>query len=629
MTPTTSTSAGAPTTGAAPSSQAIDPRLLEASGAEAHAPRGRSPGFTRRGKRTREWLHLKKVELLRAGSISEAQAEREAARALDQLYTQPGAREVLRQFEKTAPSSACPRRDELYRDVEIAATLWHPVMRWLEALLTRRTGLRGPAGSRSLVASVFLRMALGRGTPEIKATREGLLVGRPLENWAHDYPDQGPSYKGFCKSLRKMLAAAPADATLHANLELFRQLAEQRDERGRLAHPDAGRIGIADATSIEADVEQRSPKGATSSRERDTHAQILRGPGRELANDVVYTDGNGSVRSFWVGYRLLVISDLATGLPLVWKLLPATGNERDGTLALLRALFELWPQCPLDTLVGDALYDGEKAFAYELVFRWGIQPCFPKHGEYAQDLPHVATDGVPTCACGDLMKLKDVDPGLTAASRERAGVKRGERSPHTDARIRWVCRHARAGCKGAATRPRDDARLYTFLPRAGDHQRAYLRQALLLRRNAVECLFASLKHLGLGGTGTQRPKWARDEEMVWLLSCGLLNMTAKRLAHESGRYSEALAEADGLGLLDQPSEALPAPGPDEAQLRGVREARWARLGEARAPRSWGDGASPQRETASATARDASPPQVQATVAALRDTRCCTTSTFER
>jgi hypothetical protein len=87
------------------------------------------------------------------------------------------------------------------------------------------------------------------------------------------------------------------------------------------------------------------------------------------------------------------------------------------------------------------------------------------------------------------------------------------------ARLRWVCPNSkpsrRSGsgiCKGVETKPHDDPRLYTFLPRGGSHRHAALRTALLLRRNGVESINASLKNLaseaktnsGLAGPATLR-----------------------------------------------------------------------------------------------------------------------------
>ena len=121
------------------------------------------------------------------------------------------------------------------------------------------------------------------------------------------------------------------------------------------------------------------------------------------------------------------------------------------------------------------------------------------------------------------MKLKDWDGFMDADARLHAGIPRGQ-EVRPNARLRWVCRNSKpsrrsgAGiCKGVETKPHDDARVYTFLPRGGSHRHAALRTALLLRRNGVESINASMKNLGVGGKDQQRPGWAGDLEMDWLL----------------------------------------------------------------------------------------------------------------
>jgi hypothetical protein len=252
---------------------------------------------------------------------------------------------------------------------------------------------------------------------------------------------------------------------------------------------------------------------------------------------------------------------------------------------MLRILFEMWPNCPLETLAGDSLYDGDEAFSFELVFDWGIQPVFVQHGKWSRKLDHHGTNGVPRCPCG-AMKRKDTDNFYTAARRQREGIQRGERAPRLDARIRWVCPNGLPTHRGTTTRPADNARLYTFYPRGGEHELAYQRAAMLLRRNAVESVFSSLGEMGLAGKDHERPGWAGDVEVAWLLSCGFLYLTARRLAHETGAYEAARREAEELGLLEQPLLVNPAPGPSEFELARVRHDRRAAVGEERAPESW-------------------------------------------
>jgi hypothetical protein len=90
----------------------------------------------------------------------------------------------------------------------------------------------------------------------------------------------------------------------------------------------------------------------------------------------------------------------------------------------------------------------------------------------------------------------------------------------------------------------------------------------------------------LAGKAQMRPRWAKDTEVEWLLSLGLMSRTARRLVHENGLYQATYDEAKANGLLTQATLNLPAPGPanrdnDEALAWHERH-----LALARAPRGW-------------------------------------------
>jgi len=541
----------------------------------------RWPGFTRRPLRVAEWTHLKGLEIKRRSpELTPAEVQEKAERALQELYESPHSEAILEQLEQTAPTSSSPRPSEHREEIEIAAVRWLAPIRWLIDRLMTRVGSRGPAPCRAMVVAVFVQMAFSRGRPTISAAHQKLEAGHPMLSWAHDYPKQGPGYTTLCGALDEMLHHHPARALVDVNLELIRRLAELRTDRGRPRHPDIGRFGVVDGMLLQADVQQRGTK-------KDRRLKsILHGPGRENVETVVYTS-NGNITRACTGYKLMVIADMSTTLPLVWSMIPANGNEREETLRLLGLLFELWPECPMEALVGDSLYDHSVDFARELVFNLGVQPVFPTGSEYASGLPHQATKGIPVCACGEEMTYKDTDGNLfTAKKRARLGIPRGAPAPRRDGRLRWRCKNGR--CRNASTRPIDDPRLYTYYHRGGDHRLAHLRAALLVRRNGIESIFASLKHLGVGGTDVNRPRWADDVEMDWLVSTALTFQTGRRLIHETGLYETAYEELDQLGLLQTPSVANPAPGPESALLRRVRDAREGELEPAAAPRSWVD-----------------------------------------
>lgn len=69
-------------------------------------------------------------------------------------------------------------------------------------------------------------------------------------------------------------------------------------------------------------------------------------------------------------------------------------------------------------------------------------------------------------------------------------------------------------------------------------------------RNLVEVQSARLKGAGVGNTGQARFKMRSDRVSEWLISLNLLLTSAKRLAHETGRYEETLDDARSLHLID-------------------------------------------------------------------------------
>jgi hypothetical protein len=541
-------------------------------------PSGHTPGFTLRPHRVDEWILLKAIGLRKQDStLGVEESVKQAKKEFEKFRQGVTAGPDLKAFEDTAPTCSVPVPSKTRQECEVAAVRWLPEIRWLSNFLWRKNNGRGFPGHRHMLIAVLLQMAFGRSRPELSSARDALLAGRPLLNWAHDYPDGCQARSTFFQTFRRLLESKPAAVLPHVNLALLKRLAAECDGKGRLRHKEVGKIGIVDATLIEADVAQKSPKS-------EKHRELLTGRRREKVRPVVYTGPEGNVRRFTHGYKLLAIICAETMAPMIWALVSASADERKETLLLLDKLFAIWPDCPLEILVGDGLYDGSIEFAHRLVFDYGIHPCFPMSAGYAAATPHLKSKGVPVCGCGEEMKFKDSDNYYTLERRIKEGIPRGQQAKRLDARLRWVCRNGK--CKLVSTRPFDDPRLYTWLHHGGDHERASLRRALLVRRNAVESLFSSLKHLGLGGRAQERPRWACDIGMDWLLSLGLVFQTARRLVHENGLYQRAFDEAQGLGLLRQPSEQQPAPGPNELQLARARQSRAGALEPSQAPVTW-------------------------------------------
>ena len=114
----------------------------------------------------------------------------------------------------------------------------------------------------------------------------------------------------------------------------------------------------------------------------------------------------------------------------------------------------------------------------------------------------------------------------------------------------------------AATYPKDNARLYTYLPHQGAHRRTGLRVALLRRRNSIESVIGEMKRRGVGLKGQSHPRWvSSDRQAEWLAGAALLGQTLRRLAHESGAYAEAEGEASIRSLVKNATPAAEAPSP--------------------------------------------------------------------
>jgi hypothetical protein len=431
-------------------------------------------------------------------------------------------------------------------------------------------------------------MAIGRERPEIAATYASLAKeSRPLRAWAHGYPSVVKARSTTYETVRKMLTRqGDADVVLSLNVMMIRELSKLHDagtewprSRGRKKGERIliGEIGIIDGTRVAAPVHQEIVKRGDTE-----HRDIAYGKGRENVGGIIYTDENGNVKERHIGYLVVTIVDMASTLPIGTVFLPGKSSEREAVELLLKAIFDVWPECPMGTLVGDGLYQNSKELSHDLVFKWGIQPVFPSaKGDYKKEFPYAETEGVPTCRCDEnpLMKLDEAEGFYTAERRAREGIARGvEETKGFGARLRWSCSNGRGGCgETAQTRAFEEPRLYTYFPRQGLHPRATERKVLMWRRNAVESVFATLKNLGIGRDKFECPKWAKDVTMEWLVTVGMLGIVARRMIHETGLYDKAIAEADELGLLTPATIQNPSPGPDQDAVLRAREKREAEL----------------------------------------------------
>ena len=252
-----------------------------------------------------------------------------------------------------------------------------------------------------------------------------------------------------------------------------------------------------------------------------------------------------------LGWRETRLIDQSTGLPLVWHLGPATAHEPHVLLKhLLPTLFELWPDCPMHTIVADGIFDDDPT-TRELETHWSLHPLFTRNHarttttEDRRKRQTRVVDGQPHCSCGPMRYVRR-EGFYTHEHRARDGRRRGVIAPDVKtARVRWRCPTGRCGERStyASENPRD----HTWWPRRGAGNISLDARAYLLYRNFVESSFAVTKGQGIG-TMDNPALWARDRETDMLI--GLHNMltSAQRLVHENGDVQLINAEYEALGL---------------------------------------------------------------------------------
>ncbi len=355
------------------------------------------------------------------------------------------------------------------------------------------------------------------------------------------------------------------DAVLHVNLSLIKKLARLLDDPSDKKRPRVGQRLVVDGTQQQADVRQVFPYG-------ERHANFLNRDYEGLGW-VLHQRGDGSELKRNHGYNIVVISDLATGLPLVWHVMPAGGDEREATILMLEMLFRLWPECPAECILGDSLYDHSIQFTRELEFIWNLHPLFAAHGSRSDSVSKfAATNGVPPCPHSDtgFMHLKKAENFFNGLKGVEDGSARGEEPPNRRAYNRWVCPHGK--CKPENVYFDKDPRRNSYYPQEGDHGRYFLRKAAMPYRNSAESLFAEVKALNLFGPLTNRVRHAKTHrEVMTAVGLAFMGLTAKRYAHEIGLYDDVKERAKSVGLLTPPTIDRPSPGPDHQQLAVIRE----------------------------------------------------------
>lgn len=498
-------------------------------------PDPRSPGSSKRMVRVERALatfrEQVRVEYVNEGRDADAdEIEVEAFARLTELLGRQDP-EVAKQLAKTAPSSVSPPRDGLYHALEVGAMRRTPMGRNLEAVLRAQT--MGRPTDRRLPLAIFEEMALGMGRPSVREHLQRFLQSDGLLDHVHEHPvtdaNCGISESSVRATLKKMLNRNDPDLAIALNIEGIKQLAQR--------HGDIGRYVAIDGTDVPAWLDQGPDWGRG-------HAALMnrRVEGAE--------HGSHGKNYFWRGYVLIVLTDIKSTLPLAWVLASAKGDEASLAREVIDLLYRHWPECPIEYLVGDRGFDVPAALHRDLEELYGIHLVTPwKRSADEVD----AERGIPHCHCTgapEPMTYRQSDGFWPAAKRRDAGIDPGERIDlkKTKARHRWSCAH----CGNRENRWFwQDPRRHCFLPRGGiDPWRVALRAALLVRRNAAEGMFATLKHRGIAGKEVNVPRWVTSQrQMSWLIGTCLLGVTLRRVAHETGIYEQVREEAEAEQLL--------------------------------------------------------------------------------
>ena len=482
--------------------------------------------------------------------------ERAEQRLNDLLTLDPAVNDAV---ERLAPTSSAPDRRNLHPRAALAAALSQPAVAAVLRTWALTPQRRGPVADLSGAVAALCEIAATSDRCDLRTTFATMNAGSLATLWTHNLPDcdnltENTYYRRvvtLCGRGEKpghdhCLAAA-------ANITLIRELADTIGDDGDLLHPSIGHVGIVDGTRLRAPIQQIYPRSPE-------HLELLRRDGMDLVDYSVYErDGQ---REPILGWRETRIIDHASGRTLISTLDRATSHEPHVLLnVLLPLLFDVWPDCPMHTIVGDGLYDDQHT-CFDLEARWSLHPIFtrltPRNtttrirgGGTAR-----VCDGQPSCACGP-MRFYQREGFYNHEQRRLDGLPRGAMAPNIKlARVRWRCPNNR--CKEISTYFTEDPRDHGWWPRRGKSGHATERRAYTLYRNMIESSFADTKSLGIGSPG-QPALWARDSGTILMLALHNLIATATRVAHTNGSYQMFHDEYERLGL----NRGLRAPTPED------------------------------------------------------------------
>ena len=394
--------------------------------------------------------------------------ERAEQRLNDLLTLDPAVNDAV---ERLAPTSSAPDRRNLHPRAALAAALSQPAVAAVLRTWALTPQRRGPLADLSGAVAALCEIAATPDRCDLRTTFATMNAGSLATLWTHNLPD--------CDNLtentyyrRVVTLCGRGDKPGHdhrlaaaANITLIRELADTIGDDGDLLHPCIGHVGIVDGTRLRAPIQQIYPRSPE-------HLELLRREGMDLVDYSVYErDGQ---REPVLGWRETRIIDHASGRTLISTLDRATSHEPHVLLnVLLPLLFELWPDCPMHTIVGDGLYDDHNT-CFDLEARWSLHPIFTRlttrntttrirGGGTAP-----VCDGQPSCACGP-MRFYQREGFYNHEQRRLDGLPRGAMAPNIKrARVRWRCPNNR--CKEISTYFTEDPRDHSLVA-AARHER--------------------------------------------------------------------------------------------------------------------------------------------------------------
>lgn len=375
--------------------------------------------------------------------------ERANQRLNDLVTLDPAVNDAV---ERLAPTSSALDRRKLHPRAALAAALSQPAVAAVLRTWALTPQRRGPIADFSGAVAALCEIAATSDRCDLRTTFATMNAGSLATLWTTTSPTAttSPRTPTTAASSPSAAAATSPDTTT----------ASQRPRTSR-SSANSPTPSATTATSCtrpsDTSASLTAPAYADPSQQiyprSPEHLELLRREGMDLVDYSIY-ERDGQIESV-LGWRETRIIDHASGRTLISTLDRATSHEPHVLLnVLLPLLFELWPDCPMHTIVGDGLYDDHNT-CFDLEARWSLHPIFTRlttrntttrirGGGTAP-----VCDGQPSCACGP-MRFYQREGFYNHEQRRLDGLPRGAMAPSIKlARVRWRCPNNR--CKEIST----------------------------------------------------------------------------------------------------------------------------------------------------------------------------------